>query len=143
MARDRGGPAIRFQLPVYPVTDAACDTASYRDNADGYLLTRDSMKWFWDHYLRSDTDRGNPYAAPLQAASLAGLPPAFVLTAEFDPLRDEGEAYGRRLREAGVPVTVTRYDGMIHGFFTMGDALAAGKRAMAEACEALRRAFGS
>src|SRR5881397_1593802 len=87
MARDRGGPAIALQLLVYPVTNHAYDTASYRENADGYLLTRDSMVWFWNHYLRSDRDGADPYASPLRAPNLAGLPPAVVVTAEFDPLR--------------------------------------------------------
>src|SRR5438093_2846493 len=100
MARDRGGPAIALQLLVYPVTNHAYDTASYRENADGYLLTRDSMVWFWNHYLRTAADGDNPLASPLRAKDLRGLPPAMVLTAEFDPLRDEGEAYAMRLQEA-------------------------------------------
>ena len=86
MARDGGGPQLAFQLLIYPVTDGVCDTASYRDNADGYLLTKEMMQWFWNHYVRSDVDRQNPMASPLRARSLRGLPPALVLTAEFDPL---------------------------------------------------------
>ena len=87
------------------MTDYNFDTASYRENAEGYLLTKDAMVWFWNHYLRSAADGSNPLASPLRADNLRGLPPALVLTAEFDPLRDEGEAYAARLREAGVPVT--------------------------------------
>ena len=141
MARDRGTPAVAFQLLVYPVTDSACDTASYRENADGYFLTKDAMLWFWNHYTRDAADRRNPYAAPLKAQDLRGLPPALVMTAEFDPLRDEGEAYAARLREAGVPVQLTRYHGMIHGFFGMSALLDQAKEAIQEATTALRTAF--
>ena len=116
MARDRGGPPLSFQLLVYPVTDHDLDTPSYRQNADGYLLTREAMRWFWNHYLGGTGAGHHPYASPLRAERLTGLPPALVQTAEFDPLRDEGEAYAWRLRAAGVPVTLTRYPGMIHGF---------------------------
>jgi len=141
MARDRGGPQLVFQLLIYPVIDGACDTASYSDNADGYLLTKDMMQWFWNHYVRSNVDRQNPMASPLRARSLRGLPPALVLTAEFDPLRDEGEAYAARLKEAGVPVTLSRYNGMIHGFFGMASVIDQAKMAIAEAASALRMAF--
>jgi acetyl esterase len=139
MARDRGGPRIAFQLLVYPVTDASFDTASYRDNAEGYLLTRAAMVWFWNHYLPSPTDGLDPYASPLRAPDLRGLPPALVITAEFDPLRDEGEAYAARLRAAGVPVVVKRYDGMIHGFFQMAGVLDQGKAVIRDAADALRK----
>ena len=142
MARDRSGPAVRFQLLVYPVTDATFATASYRDNADGYLLTRDSMVWFWNHYLRNDADRANPYASPLRAANLSGLPTSLTITAEFDPLRDEGEAYAKRLQEAGVKGKLSRYDGTIHGFFSMTALLDLGKKAVAEAASALKSALG-
>jgi acetyl esterase len=138
MARDRGGPALRYQLLVYPVTDYHFDTASYRENAEGYLLTKDAMVWFWNHYLRSTTDGTNPLASPLRAANLRGLPPAMVLTAEFDPLRDEGEAYAARLQEAGVPVTLRRYEGMIHGFFSLGAVFTQGQQAIADAAAGLR-----
>lgn len=117
LARDGGGPAIAFQALVYPVTNYDFSTASYRDNAEGYLLERDSMEWFWGHYLRSEADGASTKASPLRHTNLAGLPPAIVLTAEFDPLRDEGEAYAKRMRAAGVPVEARRYDGQIHGFF--------------------------
>lgn len=142
MARDRGGPRLVFQLLVYPVTDVGCDTPSYRDNAEGYLLTAADMAWFWGHYLGDAAQRGGePYASPLRAKSLTGLPPALVITAEFDPLRDEGEAYGAALEEAGVPARVSRYDGMIHGFFGMGAMIDKANAAVQEACGHLRLAF--
>jgi acetyl esterase len=118
MARDHGGPPIRFQLLVYPVVDAACDAASYVENAEGYFLEAQAMRWFWQQYLGPDGDGSDPLATPLRA-DLAGLPPALVVTAEFDPLRDEGEAYAAALRAAGVDASATRYDGMIHGFWSM------------------------
>jgi acetyl esterase len=141
MARDRGGPPIVFELLVYPVTTAAFDTPSYRDNADGYLLTAGDMHWFWNHYLSGPGDGDNPYASPLRATRLDGLPPALVITAEFDPLRDEGEQYGRMLEEAGVPARLIRYDGMIHGFFGMGHLMDKAKAAVREAGANLRLAF--
>jgi len=143
MARDRGGPALAFQLLVYPVTSRDCDTVSYRENADGYLLTKDGMIWFWDLYLSNDADASNPYAAPLAAEDLSGLPPALVITAEFDPLRDEGEAYAQRLRAAGVPTTCSRYDGMIHSFFGMSAVMDKGKQAVSEAAVAVKQAFSA
>ena len=141
IARDRETPALRFQLLVYPATDAGYDTASYRENATGYFLELEDMHWFYNHYLDSVADGSDPRASPLRARDLGGLPPALVITAEFDPLRDEGEAYAGRLREAGVPVTLHRYDGMIHGFFSMGPLLDQGKQAVAEAVAALRAVF--
>jgi acetyl esterase len=141
MARDRGGPALVLQLLIYPATDARFDTASYRDNADGYLLTAADMRWFWDHYL-GDSGRGaEPYASPLRAADLSGLPPALVITAEFDPLRDEGEAYAKRLEDAGVASRLSRYDGMIHGFFGMGQMIDRANAAVGEACANLKLAY--
>ena len=118
MARDRGGPALAAQVLICPVTNYAFDTESYASNGRGYNLTTDSMHWFWGHYLRSDADGASPHASPLRASSLEGLPPAVVITAEFDPLRDEGEAYAAALYAAGVPVVTKRYDGMIHNFWT-------------------------
>ncbi|HWP66844.1 MAG TPA: alpha/beta hydrolase [Candidatus Limnocylindria bacterium] len=141
MARDQHGPALRFQLLIYPVTCGRMDSPSIHENADGYLLTRDAMVWFWDHYAPAKADRERPYAAPLRAADLHGLPPALVITAEFDPLRDEGEAYARRLEAAGVPTTLRRYDGQIHGFFTMGALIDRARDALAEAASALRAAL--
>ncbi|HYH30374.1 MAG TPA: alpha/beta hydrolase [Pseudonocardia sp.] len=144
MARDRGGPRLDYQLLIYPVTAPARGTqfASYRDNADGYLLTRGSMEWFWDHYLRSPEDAKNPYAAPLHASDLSGLPPAMVITAEFDPLRDEGRAYAERLQEAGVKVVAKPYSGIIHGFFWMAGVLGDGRTLIAEMGEQLRSHLG-
>ncbi|WP_077211636.1 alpha/beta hydrolase [Bacillus dakarensis] len=141
MARDSGGPSICYQMLIYPVTNHSYETASYRDNAEGYFLTKDSMVWFWNHYLREEADGKNPYASPLLAEDLSGLPPALVLTAEFDPLRDEGEAYAARLKEAGVEVESTRYNGMIHGFFWMPGVLDQGKKGIEQAANALRNAF--
>ena len=141
MAADRGGPEIAFQLLVYPVTDADLNSVSYGENGEGYSLTKATMQWYWDHYLSGGEDAANPYAAPLQAKSLAGQPPALVITAEYDPLRDEGEAYAKRLREAGVEATSTRYDGVIHGFFSMGAVVDKGQQAVDEASAALRKAF--
>ena len=141
MAADRGGPEIALQVLVYPVTDARSDTASYGRNAEGYSLTKITMEWYWDQYLSSKDDAANPYAAPLQAKSLVGQPRALVITAEFDPLCDEGEAYAKRLTEAGVETTATRYDGMIHGFFSMGAVVDKGQQAVDETSKALRSAF--
>jgi len=142
MARDRGGPALVFQLLVYPVIDRDLDRhPSMTENASGYLLERDDMDWFWGLYLGDDADAESPYAAPARATSLAGLPPALVLTAEYDPLRDEGEAYGRRLQAEGVAATVSRYDGLVHGFFGMSALVERAADALEEAADALRRAF--
>jgi len=143
MARDRGGPRIVHQLLIYPVTDVGQDTVSYRENADGYLLSAADMAWFWNHYLATPAEGENPYASPLRARFLRGLPPAHVITAELDPLRDEGEQYAARLKDAGVEVQLTRYDGMIHGFFGLGAVLAQGKKAMEEAAERLRLRFAA
>jgi acetyl esterase len=118
-ARDEGGPPIAFQILVYPAVDYGWDTPSAVENAEGYGLGRETMRWFWNHYVNSPADADDPLVSPLRAEDLSGLPPAFVATAEFDPLRDDGERYAERLREAGVPVTYTCYDGMIHGFYWM------------------------
>ena len=140
LARELGGPALSFQLLVYPVTDFDGTTRSMIDNAEGYLLTAEAMAWFYDHYTEP-AHRSDWRAAPLRADDLSGLPPALVVTAEFDPLRDEGEAYGRRLQDAGVAATVSRYDGMIHGFFAMTAHVDRARDAEAEAVTALRAAF--
>lgn len=137
MARKRGGPPITFQVLVYPVTDHV-ETASRTENAEGYLLTTAAMDWFIDHYADHET-RKHPWCAPLRAVDLGGLPPALVITAEYDPLRDEGESYGRRLKEAGVPVAISRYDGMVHGFFSMTALVPRAVDAEDEVAQALRR----
>lgn len=142
MAKDRGGPPVAFQVLIYPVTDHAMDRPSHKENAEGPILTKRDMHYFWDHYMPSG-DRSEPYASPLRATDLSGLPPALVVTAEFDPLRDEGEEYGQRLTEAGVPTEVRRYDGMFHGFFWMPAAIDRGRDCMDDIAEALRKALGS
>ena len=118
MAKDRGGPAIRFQALLIPATDASVDTPSYLAYGTGRFLARDFMKYGWDHYVPDDSARNNPYVSPLRASAeqLKGLPPALVVTAENDPLRDEGEAYARKLKAAGVTVAAVRYNGTIHDF---------------------------
>jgi acetyl esterase len=133
---------LALQVLVYPVTDADLDTSTYREFADGYFLTRFGMEWFWDHYLPHG-DRFVPDASPLRAADVGGTAPALVITAGFDPLRDEGEAYARRLEEAGVPVTLTRYDRMIHGFYRMPGVMSVANDALAETADALRAAFAA
>lgn len=119
-SRDENGPPIALQVLVYPVTDlSSFETGSYEEFAQDHYLTRPLMEWFRDHYLADPEDARNPLASPLLARDLRGLPPALVITAECDPLRDEGEAYAKRLRDAGVEVTQTRYAGMIHPFFSL------------------------
>jgi len=142
LARDHGGPSLALQVLTYPVTDVASESASYAEFADGFLLTRDSMRWFIEHYVPERKDRLDWRASPLRAASLAAVAPALVVTAGFDPLRDEGEAYARRLREAGVRVDMICYGGMIHGFAPMGRLIETGNRAVAHAAASLRQAFG-
>jgi acetyl esterase len=119
LARERGGPKIGFQLLIYPVTDYNFETASYQEAAEGYGLTQDSMRLFWELYLPTEADGANPLASVLRA-DLAGLPPAYVITAEYDPLRDEGDAYAEKLKAAGVSVEHVSYPGQIHGFFNVG-----------------------
>ena len=140
MAKEAGGPAISYQALVYPVTNFSFATASYTDNAEGYLLTRASMEWFWGHYLGNEGDGQHVKASPLLCADLTGLPPAIVITAEYDPLRDEGEAYADALRKAGVAVESKRYEGQIHGFFAnpaIDDGAAAARQVGAALAKAL------
>lgn len=143
MARDLQGPRLAHQSLVYPVTDTDFERPSYAENRDGYGLSYDTMRYFWECYLPVDADTPDPYAAPMAAEDLSGLPSAYVLTAEYDPLRDEGEAYAERLRAAGVPTALTRYDGMIHGFFNAGIPFDRTWAAIDEAAGELRKAFGT
>lgn len=144
MVRDKGGPALCGQLMIYPVTDYyKPGHPSYVENAEGYGLTAPGMRWFWGHYLNNEADADNPYASPLRAANLRGLPPALIITAEYDVLRDEGERYGQRLAQAGVPTKVTRYDGMHHGFFQMYGIVDKAKKALEEATAWLKERFAS
>jgi acetyl esterase len=142
MARDRGGPPVRFQLLIYPVTDCSLDTPSQKEfAADGYVLSRGDMEWFWNHYLESQNERNNPYACPLRATNLTNLPPALIITASHDPLRDEGERFSQKLMAAGSKVTCTRYDGVTHGFISFADALDQGKKGIEQAVGALKQAL--
>ncbi|MFJ5215673.1 alpha/beta hydrolase [Streptomyces sp. NPDC088354] len=147
MAKERGDVPLVQQVLFYPVTDANFDTGSYRQFAEGYFLRRDGMRWFWDQYTTDPAQRAEITASPLRATveQLAGLPPALVVTGEADVLRDEGEAYAAKLREAGVPVTAVRYQGIIHDF-VMLDALRgtrAAQAAIAQAVTVLREALGT
>jgi acetyl esterase len=138
-SRDEGGAPLALQVLVYPVTNlASLDTPSYAEFAEGYYLTRAEMEWFRGHYLARTEDALSPYASPLLAPDLRGLPPALVITAECDPLRDEGEAYARRLAEADVEVTCIRYAGMIHPFFSLGGVFSQGRRAIEQVAAAVR-----
>ncbi len=140
-ARDENGPRIALQALVYPVTDlSSFETSSYREFAEDHNLTKPEMEWFRDHYLRSPEDGLNPDASPLLASDLSGLPPALIITAECDPLCDEGEAYAQRLEDAGVAVTYTRYDGMIHPFFSLSGAIPQGLQAIQQVADAVRNA---
>jgi acetyl esterase len=141
MACDAGGPAIALQVLIYPVTDVMRESRTYADFADGYMLTRDSMRWFIAHYLRSKDDARDWRVSPLRASSLAGLPPALIVTAGFDPLRDEGEQYAGRLRDAGVMVDYVCYGGMVHGFLGMGKLIDTAGRAIAQIGTTLRQAL--
>jgi acetyl esterase len=141
-ARDRGDLPLAFQLLIYPIADFSFDTPSYRENAEGFGLTREMMAWYWSQYLATPEEGHSPLASPLRATDHSGLPPAMVITAEHDVLRDEGEAYAARLKESGVPVILQRYDGMIHGFLQMAETFDKGRIAIREAGQALRKALG-
>ncbi|KQV12063.1 alpha/beta hydrolase [Kitasatospora sp. Root107] len=143
LARREGGPALCHQLLVYPNTAYRADTASVRESEDPLLFNRHSVDWYWGHYLKAEADGEDPLASPLRADDLSGLPPATVITAEYDPLRDEGEAYAAALTAAGVQIAARRYDGMVHGFFAMAGELTAGWDAQDWAALRLRTAFGT
>jgi acetyl esterase/lipase len=138
LAKARGGPPIAFQLLVYPAVDRLDDSPSMTENADGPLLTVAWMEWFWGHYLTGPDDALDPRVSPGIVADLSGLPPALVITAEHDPLRDQGARYAQRLRDAGVPAEHRNHDGMIHGFFQMAGVLDGGREVIDHAAAALR-----
>lgn len=141
-ARDERGPKISLQALLYPVINHNFDTASYHQMTTGFGLTREGMQAFWRDYLAQPADGANPLASPLQAKDLAGLPPALIITAHFDVLRDEGEAYAARLAQAGVPVVCTRYTAMNHGFIRQAASYDDGRKALDQIAGALREAFG-
>ncbi len=141
MAREQGGPSLGYQLLIYPVTDYNFDTVTYTENGTGYMLSREDMEWYWHLYLASEVDGRHPHASPLRAEDLRGLAPALVITAEYDPLRDEGEAYAARLKGAGVPVVLSRYEGVTHNFVRLHPVLDQGKRAVEQIGTALREAL--
>lgn len=140
-ARGSGGPNIAHQLLIYPVTDTGIDTASRNDFAEGYFLEKAGMDWFHEQYTSNPEQWANPRCSPLRAESLEGLPPAYVITAGFDPLRDEGRMYAERLQEAGVPTTHVDYEGMVHGFWNMTGVIDMGVTAIEEAAAALKNAM--
>jgi acetyl esterase len=141
LASRNGGPGLVGQVLVYPVIDAACSTESFDTNAEGYLLTAATMRWFWEQYLGPDGDPDDPYASVARASDLTAVPSALIITAEHDVLRDEGESYAAALRAAGIDVTCSRYDGMIHGFLSMDAMIPAAKRAIDEIAEFLEGVF--
>ena len=142
--RDEGGPPLSGQMLLYPVTDYHTPgTPSYVENADGYGLTRDTMAWFWDHYLNDAGEADHPHASPLRAPDLSRLPATYIVSAEYDPLRDEAERYGARLRAAGVATEITRRPGMNHGFLFWVGRVGGADTAMAEACAWARQVFGN
>jgi len=141
MARDRRGPKLALQALLYPVVDCDIETRSYHEYAEGYLLSRDAMAWFWRLYLNGDDHAREAYVSPLRAGDLGRLPPAIVITAEYDPLCDEGDAYAARLAAAGVEVAHTRYPGMVHGFIRRMNLLDGGRRGLEQLADAVRKAF--
>jgi acetyl esterase len=141
-ARMAGDPAIAVQVLIYPVTDCDLDTPSYLDPANQLMVSREAMTWFWDHYLADESRRTDPEASPARDEGLAGAPPTVVLTAEHDPLRDEGERFAELLRAAGVPVQHRRFEGQMHGFFTLVDILPGSAAGLDYVVECLDRALG-
>ena len=141
LARNEGHPKLAHQLLIYPCTAPEPETPSHRKFAEGHLLTRNAITWFYKLYVRSPKEFYDFRFAPLVAEDLSGLPPAWVLVAGYDPLRDEGVDYARRLIEAGNRVTLVNYDGMIHGFYLMGGAVDAARRALSQSAQALKDAF--
>ncbi|XOV83188.1 MAG: alpha/beta hydrolase [bacterium] len=140
-ARDQQGPQIAFQCLLYPVVDCDLTRGSYKTNGEGYLLETQTMQWFWDTYCPDKTQRREADASPLLATDLSNLPPALVVTAEFDPLRDEGEAYADALRAAGNQVTAVRYDGMVHDFLATAALFESSRKGLLETVAALKAAL--
>ena len=136
--RDLNGPVVDFQCLVYPVTDCDLSRQSYIDNGSGYMLEVESMKWFWDTYCPDEKKRLEPYASPIREKNLESLPKALVVTAEFDPLKDEGEAYAKALESSGIDVTYKCYDGMIHDFFSTATAFPSPRTGFLETVEAIK-----
>lgn len=141
-ARDSGGPAIAFQLLIYPATDMTLATPSKKENAVGYFLEGKLMDYFYQHYVPKGADENDPRHSPLRARNFSGLPPAYVITAQYDVLRDEGRMYAEKLQAAGVKVTLVNYESMIHGFVTMAGAIEAARPAIADAAKAVKNALG-
>ncbi|MCH8161564.1 MAG: alpha/beta hydrolase [Chloroflexi bacterium] len=143
LAKDAGGPRLAYQLLAYPVTNFAFDTESYQKNGDDYYLTEESMRWFWGLYLNDEAEGVDPKASPLLSEDVSGLPLGIVITPEYDPLRDEGEAYGMRLQEAGIDFEIWRAEGMIHDFLGMTNILPEAKDAIETLGGKLKAAFGT
>ena len=143
LAREREGPRLALQVLVYPALDYRADTPSLTEALDPLFFGREDLAWCWSHYLAAPADGDNPLASPLRARDLRGLPAALVITAELDPVRDEGERYAARLSEAGVPVSLRRFEGAVHGFFSRADRFDAGAEAQELAASTLRLAFES
>ncbi len=141
MARDRGGPNIAFQLLIYPMTDSDLTRPSYVENSEGYHLRTRDIEWCWQRHVPNEADRTHPYVAPLRAESHAELPPAMLITAEYDPLRDEGQLYAEALQEAGVPVERVHYDTMIHGFTRRTKLYNVARECQDRMADALRKAL--
>jgi len=138
-AREEGGPKINFQCLLYPVTDCDLSRGSYVENGEGYILETKTMQWFWDTYCPDASQRQEPYASPIRAADLSKLPPALIVTAEFDPLRDEGEAYGEALDAAGTEATVVRYDGLVHDFMATAPLFECSRAGLEATVKAIRQ----
>ncbi|MEE2059678.1 alpha/beta hydrolase [Rhodococcus artemisiae] len=136
--RDEGGPRLRGQVLIYPVIDPNSDFPSTREYADGYIITKPGLDWFWNHYLAGPGDASNPYAVPSRADDLSGLPPALVLTNEYEVGRDEAEDYAARLQDAGVDSVVRRFDGLVHGVFWMSGAVPRSSEVLAAVCDHVR-----
>ena len=143
MSRDREAPSLMYQLLVYPVTGVDFNTNSYLKNADGYGLTRDTMIWYWDQYLKDDSDKKNPYAVPSVAQEFTGLPAALIISAGFDPLCDDASSYAELLRQGNNSVEYYHYEGMIHGFFGMTTNLDIARKAVSDAAAAMKAAFAN